>query len=276
MKILCTDPKEGLFVITKEKTVYHTRFGGESVGKVKYLSYNLNKKWIAIYSDSESYGNVIVLMDMNERGRQSTNQLGATGVTIGGSKEIFIVLKMAESICVVGPNTSVLVDFKSEAAGIFTAPEIDGLRISTSSKTFFVELVQQSTQDTFTLGSIEPSAKLLQAQKWADFKSAKSEEIITDLGPDLTSGIKTLLDAAKYEHNDIDILKHILRTASYAKKFSDTSEVDPKEYVNLVQLSIFLKAMRNSPTFARAITHAEFDKSGAKNIVKILLKYNDF
>ena len=71
------------------------------------------------------------------------------------------MLKMAESICIVGPNTNVLVDLKSEAAGICTASEIDGLRICTTSKTFFVELVQQSTQDTFTLGSIEPSAKLL-------------------------------------------------------------------------------------------------------------------
>ena len=95
--------------------------------------------------------------------------MGATGITIGGSKEIFIVLKMDEGICIVGPNTSVLVDLKLEAAGIRTSSEIDGLRIITSSKTFFVELVQQSTQDTFTLGSIEPSAKLLQAQKWADF-----------------------------------------------------------------------------------------------------------
>ena len=34
--------------------------------------------------------------------------------------------------------------------------------------------------------------------------------------------------------------------------------------------------MRNSPTFARAITYAEFDKAGAKNMLKILLKYNDY
>jgi len=56
-------------VITKDETVYRTSLGGESIGRVKYLAYNLNKKWIAIYSDPESHGNVIVLMDMNEVGR---------------------------------------------------------------------------------------------------------------------------------------------------------------------------------------------------------------
>lgn len=60
-------------MITKDETVYRTSLGGESIGRVKYLAYNLNKKWIAIYSDPESHGNVIVLMDMNEVGRQSTN-----------------------------------------------------------------------------------------------------------------------------------------------------------------------------------------------------------
>jgi len=76
-------------------------------------------------------------------------------------EEIFIVLKMDEGVCIVGPSSNVLIDLKSE--GICTSPEIDGLRIVTQSQTFFLELIQQSTEDTFTLGSCEPSAKLLQA-----------------------------------------------------------------------------------------------------------------
>jgi len=43
---------------------------GERIGKAKYLSQNETKKWTAIYTDPESHGNVIVLMDMMEVARQ--------------------------------------------------------------------------------------------------------------------------------------------------------------------------------------------------------------
>jgi predicted HTH domain antitoxin len=39
----------------------------------------------------------------------------------------------------------------------------------------------------------------------------------------LNEGIVTLLEAAKYEHKEIDVMKHLLATASFAKKFSDPS-----------------------------------------------------
>ena len=108
VKVLCTDPKEGIHEITDTRTEHHTSFWdgekmGDRIGKVKSLSFNEKKKWIAIYSDSESHGNVIVLMDMQEVARQQTNQLGATGITICGNEAIFIVLNMPESICIVGP-----------------------------------------------------------------------------------------------------------------------------------------------------------------------------
>jgi len=52
--------------------------------------------------------------------------------------------------------------------------------------------------------------------------------------------------------------------------------MDSKEYVNVVQMSILLKAMRNSPALQRAITYTEFDRCGPKTILKMLLKYNDY
>ena len=51
----------------------------------------------------------------------------------------------------------------------------------------------------------------------------KADEIIRELGKQLNEGIVTLLEAAKYEHKDIDVMKHLLATASFAKKFSDPS-----------------------------------------------------
>jgi len=48
---------------------------------------------------------------------------------------------MPESICIVGPQSNVLVDLKSEAAGVYTTNETDGIRICTATKTYFVDLV---------------------------------------------------------------------------------------------------------------------------------------
>jgi len=170
----------------------------------------------------------------------------------------------------------VTVELKSEAAGVYTTAETDGIRICTATKTFFCDLVQRSTQDTFELAGIKPSAKLNHAQKQVDIKSPKAEEIIRDLGSDLNAGIEALLDAAKYEHKDIFVLKHIIKTASFAKKFSDPSLLDPNQYVDLVKHSIVLTAMRNSRIMPRAITYVQFQNFKAKNVVRILLKYRDY
>lgn len=63
------------------------------------------------------------------------------------------------------------------------------------------------------------------------------------------------MEAAKYEHFDMDVLKHLLRTASFAKKFSDPEDLDPQKYVELVKTSVVLSMMRNSTAFRRAITY---------------------
>jgi hypothetical protein len=46
--------------------------------------------------------------------------------------------------------------------------EIDGLRVVTSEKTYFLERVPPKMYSTFSLASISPSAKLLLAQKSVD------------------------------------------------------------------------------------------------------------
>jgi hypothetical protein len=64
-----------------------------------------------------------------------------------------------------------------------------------------------------------------------DYHNPKADEIIRELGDKLNDGIATLLEAAKYEHKDIDVMKHLLKTASFAKKYSDPLKLDPNDYV---------------------------------------------
>ena len=133
--------------------------------------------------------------------------------------------------------------------------EVDGLRVLTSESTYFLERVQDSLRNTFSLASIYPSAKLHNAQKSVDFNNPRADEIIRELGKKLVDGIENLMNAAEYEHKDIDVLKHLLTTASFAKKFSDPADLDPNQYVILVKHSIVLTKLRHSPKLARAITH---------------------
>ena len=71
---------------------------------------------------------------------------------------------------------------------------------------------------------------------------------------EIVEGIKTILEIAQLEHWDIPILKHLLRTASFAKKFADIKEYDPASYVNVVRNMIVLTKIRHSKICPRKIT----------------------
>lgn len=84
------------------------------------------------------------------------------------------------------------------------------------------------------------------------------------------------MEAAKFEHKDFDVLKHLLQTAAFAKKFTEPSQFDPNLFVNLMKQSIVLTKLRNAKNLPRAITYTQFEVFKAKNIVKLLLKHRDF
>ena len=71
-------------------------------------------------------------------------------------------------------------------------------------------------------------------------------------------------------------MKHILRTACFAKKFSDPNDFDPNRYVNVVKHMIVLTKLRHSSVCARAITYQQFEKYKPKRILKLLYKFRDY
>lgn len=71
-------------------------------------------------------------------------------------------------------------------------------------------------------------------------------------------------------------MKHLMRTASFAKTFPEASEYDSNKYVNIVKHMVVLTKLRNSPNCARAITYKQFEKFKAKNILKLMLKFRDY
>lgn len=136
---------------------------------------------------------------------------------------------------------------RAKAGGIKLSNEMDGLRVISAEKTYFLERVQQCMTKTFKIASTTPAAKLLNAQKSVDLNIPRADEIIRDVGDKIVEGIECLLEAAQYEHSNIQIMKHLLRTASFAKKFVDPNDYDANRYVNIVKTLIVLTKLRNSP-----------------------------
>jgi len=71
-------------------------------------------------------------------------------------------------------------------------------------------------------------------------------------------------------------MKHILRTASFAKKFSDAQDFDPNRYVNVVKHMIVLSKLRDSNICGRAVTYTQFEKYKPKRMLKLLYKFRDY
>jgi hypothetical protein len=168
-----------------------------------------------------------------EINRQTTYKTGASQIYWCGNSCLVLTLK--DKLAIVGPNDTEEIDVKTRSDGIYCITEDDGLRVTTAENTHFFEIVQDVTTSTFGLAQTGPSAKLHEAQKQMDFRNPKADEIIRELGRSLKDGIETLLEASKYEHRDIDIMKHLLTTASFAKKYSDPTQFDPNDYVTIVK-----------------------------------------
>lgn len=53
--------------------------------------------------------------------------------------------------------------------------EVDGMRVLTSDQAYFFESVNQATVSTFAIASIDPAAKLHNAQKSIDYNNPSAD-----------------------------------------------------------------------------------------------------
>ena len=84
------------------------------------------------------------------------------------------------------------------------------------------------------------------------------------------------MEAATCEHSNIPVMKHLLRTASFAKTFPEAATYESNQYVNSVKHMVILTKLRNSQNCSRAITYKQFEKVKDKNVLKLLLKFRDY
>ena len=169
IELLVPDPVEGLWQISENKKAVQIKdAAGSSFGKVQYLALNAKKELLALYTEAESKGRIIVLKSsLNaEFNRFDTKLTDAKALDWCGNDAP--VLTYPDRVVIVGPNEYESIDIRCTIVGIKSTNEIDGLRIVTTEKTYFLERVQPKMLSTFKVASISASAKLLQAQKSVD------------------------------------------------------------------------------------------------------------
>ena len=92
---------------------------------------------------------------------------------------------------------------RTKTGGIKIFNEIDGMRVITSEKTYFLERVQQPMVKTFKIASTTPAAKLINALKSVDLNIPRADEIIREVGDKILEGIEALLETATCERTNI-------------------------------------------------------------------------
>mmetsp|Transcript_17132 Transcript_17132/g.25327 ORF Transcript_17132/g.25327 Transcript_17132/m.25327 type:complete len:1041 (+) Transcript_17132:101-3223(+) len=124
-------------------------------------------------------------------------------------------------ILMVGPYGDWLRFPFENTENVWIVPEIDCCRVVTDNSIEILQRVPPATAALLRMGSIEPSAMLLDASDAFDSGSPSSDEAaraITKTGM-LLEAIETCMDAATREYN-IDMQKRLLRAASYGMHFS--------------------------------------------------------
>ena len=241
---------------------------------------------MAIYANSNQGDLIVLESDLNELNRLTTGMAGADNVIWCG--EDVTVLEFPDKVIMVGKwNETQILDLgsskkeeESKIQGLKCYTELDGLRIVTSDHVFFFERVQDHVIETFKTFANTPAAKLLNAVKSVAQGVPNANEIIKELSTEqILEGVETLLDIAVLEHWDVDILKHILSTASFAKKYIDAQDFDPdrsKRYVDVVKHMTVLTKLRHSNICPRAITYQQFEKYTPGKMLKLLFKFRDY
>ena len=207
-----------------------------------------------------------------------------------------------DAVCICGKRFILLVNAKkktlyykiTERSGqsamlnisfMYCISESDGLRVFTLKNIFFISKVSKQLYNTCYPFSEDPAKKLLSAYKSAQEKQANCDKEIREIALKLGDAIKTLSQVAAglFWTNDNDknkqIQLYILKAAQHGKSFVQNNELN---YDLFVQTCKEIRIMNNlhscnpNQDKPRFITYAEFKQMGAKDLIKKLIRQQNF
>ncbi|XP_072434982.1 vacuolar protein sorting-associated protein 16 homolog isoform X2 [Chiloscyllium punctatum] len=127
---------------------------------------------------------------------------------------------------------------------VHLVPEIDGVRIISSSNHEFLHEVPPACQDIFKIASMAPGALLLEAHKEYEKESQKADEYLREIKEQnlLFEAVQQCIEAAGNEYEP-EMQKSLLRAASFGKCF--ISNFPPDTFVKMARDLRVLNAMRD-------------------------------
>ncbi|KAI8809803.1 Vps16, N-terminal region-domain-containing protein [Cladochytrium replicatum] len=150
-----------------------------------------------------------------------------------------VVMHWEDTLLMVGPFGDWI---KYSYDGVVSmVPEVDGVRIISSDKCEFLQKVPDACEKVFKIGSTDPGAILYDAFELFEKRSAKADENIRNIKPELADAVDTCIEAAGSEFNEAR-QKMLLKAGSFGKCFLDSYDVD--HFVEVCQVIRVMNALR--------------------------------
>lgn len=147
-----------------------------------------------------------------------------------------VALVYEDEILLVGPHGGTLNIFTD--GPIVAIPEIDGIRTISQEKHDFFCMVPDVTVNIFKIGSVSPSAILLDSVDQLDRNSPKADENLQIIGKSqLPAAVNACIEAAGYEFEPL-WQKTLLKAAAFGKSAIDLYNSD-----NFVEMSESLRVL---------------------------------
>ncbi|KAG8907134.1 hypothetical protein FRB99_005242 [Tulasnella sp. 403] len=239
-----------------------------SRGPFARLAVSPNGKWLALLTASG------LLWVVSSDFQTSTAEFDTTPEGLGTAKQLVwcgndaVVLTWETLVLIVGPHGQTLRYYYMSPS--FAVGEIDGVKIIDSLHCDFIQLVPSSSDKVFRPGSTDPAAILFDALEHFERKSAKADENISSIRPELAKAVDTIVEAAGYEIEPY-WQRRLLQAAQFGRAFLDL--YDPTDFVSMGQA---LKVM-NAARFYEIgipITYAQYTHTTPEHLINRLTARN--
>ena len=105
-------------------------------------------------------------------------------------------------------------------------PEMDCVRLVSSTATELLMRVAEPTEQLFKPASLAPAARLLEASEAFTARSARADELLRGLGSELAGAVACCIEAAELELQPA-LQQLLLRAAAYGKCYMPTAPCAP-------------------------------------------------
>lgn len=206
-------------------------------GPFRHIGISPNGKFIALYTDD---GKVwVISSDFQDRFSEYDSKVKTPPRDLVWCGNNAVVLSWEDEVHLVGPNGAATKYFYDSFVHLL--PDVDGLRILTNDICEFVQKVPDASEEVFRSIPASPGSVLLDAVDQLEKKSAKADDNIQLIRPNLDEAVDACIRAAGNEYS-IYWQKQLLKAASFGKSVLDLYNSD--DFVDMTEALRVLNAVR--------------------------------